>query len=1293
MSSLAPPLSDRAADGGAYGSASASSAVLARLRTVSAHHAAVLASRCTVAAAASDGTRVRRRRGRGEGPQVLHPLATVARRRSLCPQPPMGDGGGPGGASAASLVVEIDLTPPERVPPHLIVPGLRAADPAADPAVPLSPTPGTALGGEGESSPAGQATLRAVAALAALCDEAAELQILADRRVLPPLALFGSDLRRDGGVAANAALVDGEASDLRDAELLRRVGKFVPRLQEAFNFTLRCRRLVRNLVCQIGGCAVPAADGSGAVLGPDVRLVPAAEAAARLLGVLIAVDAVVTGNSCLAEGWDLYKAVMRDRALRQLQADGEGRGSGGGGGERLALEAFERLLVQLDFALVAGRSFSAAVEQNFDPGSHYRVDPDAPDGGGRFTLFEEVRALVSVLYDRCCSRIGTERESDDDRGLAIGTYGLYCLYRRILPTHLVPDAKLHRSLWMDLPDRFPFLALPGGGAAFVPRDFLVRYAPYEGLRGCSPPPDRPAEIRAAAVERVAADTAGLAAATDGLRSEAVRWMAEAEANLAPLPPAVAGPGASLARREEPALAVEKAAELVGRGVRLALRSTALLRHHLVSLSALDLTVDSANLPHLLALCEIAKSVEGLLRVRRRSSVISVQRAAVRILAASIYRRFEPLRLATDHYHASIDRGETSTSSSNNVARITACLSALEGILKGSSTFTLARRSVIAVAMTACVNADPDLLDETRRTLEDLTVLSDIDTSLRLSCDLSFLYFRRGIFADLCRWLFRNGGREEIQSLQLVCSAFSDADDELIRLSPPERRDGVLAAQSYRDFLVGYIQDGIIAPLCQAIDSELRLAVLDEVKQRNPKQDNRNARVRHFLELPCLCICGSSVSIKNAAQEYLESIFYAMSLASLQDNRFYSKMRVVARQFGLNPIDDCLPSASVEHSSDVLHIMRKMGNIIKACNYDLGQQILIEKHPVNRANTIVAIKATDIAQSIQQHGLGVVGEAIDTAYILLWEKFESLSQLILGSDEFLSLLAKEARWYRDVKADCGGAYPYDRAVDFSEEVRELGDDAYAAPILDQLRILVTSVGNVLGFVRMMWSAEVEVRNISVFSVEDSSAGKTRPQVDNAASLLTEFLRHHRPPQCGSESYLRTTTKRFLDDMNAEGYDHMKNLVLSVPALCLCWMEAILRGREMMFKKNVTGDVYFVDDGFALGLAFVMMVCGQETAFDGLKWFASLGLRQSMEEGILTETKADQEEKERASQASQKSSIFSFARAAMPTEDESQNNAEQDEEKSALSLSWKRLQVRKREMKCLLASIHCSRALLR
>jgi len=61
---------------------------------------------------------------------------------------------------------------------------------------------------------------------------------------------------------------------------------------------------------------------------------------------------------------------------------------------------------------------------------------------------------------------------------------------------------------------------------------------------------------------------------------------------------------------------------------------------------------------------------------------------------------------------------------------------------------------------------------------------------------------------------------------------------------------------------------------------------------------------------------------------------------------------------------------------------------------------------------------------------------------------------------------------------------------------------------------------------------------------------------------------------------------------------------VPPLTISFVTALKGARAQLERASRGKDAYFNDDGFAVGLAFVLAVLRQERAFDSLHWFDSV-----------------------------------------------------------------------------------------
>lgn len=59
----------------------------------------------------------------------------------------------------------------------------------------------------------------------------------------------------------------------------------------------------------------------------------------------------------------------------------------------------------------------------------------------------------------------------------------------------------------------------------------------------------------------------------------------------------------------------------------------------------------------------------------------------------------------------------------------------------------------------------------------------------------------------------------------------------------------------------------------------------------------------------------------------------------------------------------------------------------------------------------------------------------------------------------------------------------------------------------------------------------------------------------------------------------------------------------PPLCLSYVTALKLARGQLERVSKGKEAYFSDDGFAVGMAFILAVLRQERTFDSMHWFQS------------------------------------------------------------------------------------------
>jgi len=182
------------------------------------------------------------------------------------------------------------------------------------------------------------------------------------------------------------------------------------------------------------------------------------------------------------------------------------------------------------------------------------------------------------------------------------------------------------------------------------------------------------------------------------------------------------------------------------------------------------------------------------------------------------------------------------------------------------------------------------------------------------------------------------------------------------------------------------------------------------------------------------------------------------------------------------------------------------------------------------------------------------------------------------------------------------------------VRQLGGGKDKQSYLDKFRRLITEMGNAMGYVRMIRSGGLLYTSQAIQFVPDLNGIVKFEDLVSEAKLSTESsaAAHNLDGvvdtlsanfASGTDYYkmLVNVFKAQYDAVTAENA-HLANFHFSVPALILSFIEHISQDKER-YNKRRNEEGVFTDDGFAVGIAYLLKLTGTEKDFDALNWFQS------------------------------------------------------------------------------------------
>lgn len=992
-----------------------------------------------------------------------------------------------------------------------------------------------------------------------LC-EIRELVQLAETKFFGGLTMFGHRVQ--------AGEEKGEKPETAEVQM----GAFLPFLTDLQNYVKRVNGVGRNLVNQLA-CLYHDRQRLYITTFKHVHLECVVAGLGELCRILVTLDAIIMDNEAIAYGWDKYKHM-----IKYVRADPDRYGI-----EHSRLKKFESLLVALDKQIFSAKLFESFLSQEFGLPGDGQGNKDSARAlvAGNRVLAEELVEVVKDLYKRYTGALVEGGVETCGRNCVVEVFGAYVLYRRLFRTTVKPDKKLFKEMW-GLQKQVPIVLLYGRACWYIP-EFLLKYAPVN-VSGLTPAPQE-AAFKKARLEFLEKFDDDYDRRIEEAYHSMAAWMVRIESEL------VAGKSVNVAA------VLNARSKLVLNGLLLANQIRNLVTTSIHLHSKMDVAFRGKNIRALAISCEILKAIE--FTYQRRISMIGENISHMLGQAMFTLRRiFEPIRKKLDKKNRLDD----------TKLDVLAALQLSLHLMQRPP--TVQRQQVLSVAL--AVAQVKNMLrqndsDEVRYQLWKLGLLANWQDFVATTCNCDFLYWVSNLVPAFFTDIFKNA--DQVNRIPYLFAAFKDSNTLLEKsLVTPEKFQ-----KAYQAEVLDHFEKSIIDPLAREVETDLRLHIHSVVLQNQNLRNHTNKDLGRFLQLKPLVFFDTKIDLKARVTHYLDHTFYNLTAMTLHDWKIYAEMRNLAyEKYGLRLTEVHLPGSS--HYSDALDILEIMRNIhifVGRYNYNMNTQIFIEKaFDQKHLNTI---NIHHIAQSIRTHGTGIMNTTVNFTFQFLQRKFQLFSEF-LYDDHIYSRLLKDKSWFKTEKDAINSRYPYDRAEKFNKDIAKLGKLDNGDTFLDQFRLQITEIGNALGYVRMVRSGGLHhlahaikfipsLEEIPNFA-DQAQAANLPESTQTAAKNLDTVLDELSASFSEGTEYFQILVKIMAQALLTESHKHLRNFYMIVPPLMLNFVDKMILLKERVNKKGGKAEASFTDDGFSLGLAYIVRLLDQDEDFDSLHWFESV-----------------------------------------------------------------------------------------
>uniref|UniRef100_A0A5S6PZK0 Pre-rRNA-processing protein TSR1 homolog n=1 Tax=Trichuris muris TaxID=70415 RepID=A0A5S6PZK0_TRIMR len=429
-------------------------------------------------------------------------------------------------------------------------------------------------------------------------------------------------------------------------------------------------------------------------------------------------------------------------------------------------------------------------------------------------------------------------------------------------------------------------------------------------------------------------------------------------------------------------------------------------------------------------------------------------------------------------------------------------------------------------------------------------------------------------------------------------------------------------------MLNFLSEKFLLALEIAVENSLRFSLFGNSQQDTlVSAKERLSCIEILRQLPFF-VGARVVHVSEFVRRRLDETLYNLNTVASYDWQSYAEMRHLAKyglQFDMN--DPCLPCCRSDYGLDIVNMLRNFDDFVACYTYNADDQYFVAKHRKSKQRSAFGLQHA--LQSIRTHGLGVLSTTVSVAYKLLASKLHACLQLMLEGN-FKDKVTKEMRFIRTLPSSSVRMYPYERAHALKEYF-ESSTGADGLNNLDRLRVLLTEIGNILGYVRLMQTAGFNMCMECLHLLPNCELNFARPNssgtVNGADGLWSELANRISEWQrkiLDHQDIFKLLVKAFATALRGDNFAGLENFYSIIPALTLNFAERSLICKQGM-QRCREGDLLFSDDGFAIGATFLLHILDQFDRFTALRWFASISSKIATDKDMLMQDMANNGDK--------------------------------------------------------------------